>query len=100
MLPPKAPSDEGAVAIGDWGREIYWDYLFFSPSGTPCHLPHQREAWVVQNLKQLDKLEFVCDIITEIKDSVGIINHKREEACLFVPLPIEYTQPGIPGGKE
>jgi len=55
---------------------------------------------VVQNLKQLDKLEFVCDIITEIKDSVGIINHKREEACLFVPLPIEYTQPGIPGGKE
>ena len=23
LLPRKAPSDEGAVAIGDWGREIY-----------------------------------------------------------------------------
>ena len=50
--------------------------------------------------KLLYKLEFVCDIITERKDSVGIINRKREEACLFAPLPIEYTQPGIPGGKE
>ena len=58
LLPPKAPSDEGAVAIGDWGREIYWDYLFFSPSGTSCHLPHQREARDGANLKQLDKSGF------------------------------------------
>ena len=27
-----APSDEGAVANGDWGRENYLNALFFSPS--------------------------------------------------------------------
>jgi len=55
---PLAPSDEGAVTAGDWGRENIGIAYFFSPSGTSCHLPHQREAWVVRYLKQLDKSEF------------------------------------------
>jgi len=38
-----APSDEGAVTEGDWGREL--DRIF-SPSGPSGHLPHQREALV------------------------------------------------------
>jgi len=62
-----APSDEGAVTAGDWGRENIGIACFFSPSGTSCHLPHQREAWVVQNLKQLDKSEFEEFILHQTK---------------------------------
>ena len=62
MLCTKAPSDEGAVTEGDWGRENTGISMFFSPSGALRHLkfgmlatgkhiypnslryPHQREA--------------------------------------------------------
>ena len=58
MLRTKAPSDEGAVTEGDWGRENTGISMFFSPSGALRHLPHQREALGVRLLKQSDKPEF------------------------------------------
>ena len=58
MLRTKAPSDEGAVTEGDWGRDNTGIPMFFSPSGALRHLPHQREAWDRASIEQVDKLEF------------------------------------------
>ena len=44
---PLAPSDEGAVTEGDWGRDLCSTmFLVFivSPSVASRHLPRQREA--------------------------------------------------------
>ena len=48
--PFKAPSDEGAVSKADWGRETVANTAFSLPPAKIkdfCHLPHQREAWVL-----------------------------------------------------
>ena len=53
-----APSDEGAVANGDWGRENYLNALFSLPQSASLTAPSSEGALIGASDKQHDKLEF------------------------------------------